>query len=614
MVRQKSSLILFFLLFALCTQLTASGTHWWNESVFYEIFVRSFKDSDGDGRGDFNGMTQQLDYLEELGINGIWLMPISESPSYHGYDVTDYRETEPDYGSLPEFKQFLDSAHARDIRVIVDLVVNHCSTQHPWFQGLSQGDTTYWNWFIHQPVNPAWIGPWGQQVWHALPGVGWYYAIFWGGMPDLNWDHPPVRQEVYDIAAYWLDSVGVDGFRLDAVKHLVEDGDTLSNAQRTHDALRDFYTFYKTGRPGVFTVGEAWDDTEVVSQYKPGEEIDICFDFELASDLISGINSRNAAPILSQMQEVMESYPFLQFGTFLTNHDQDRVFGQLGANETKAKLAAGLLLTLPGVPFIYYGEEIGMSGAGADENKRRPMQWSGGAGGGFTNGNPWYNLSPDFATRNVALQQNDSTSLWHFYRKMIQLRRSRPALQVGTYQALSSSAGEVLAFIREDSLESLIVVANLGSNPLAQVSLSLDSSRFGSGTFPVQDLLSNASATDLTTDAQGGFANYVPFSQLEARSLYVLAINGTVGRETSRSDLAFSLWPNPVTDQFKIQNQSNKLSWKYQLRDNRGRLLIMDTVHTQTSEIRINDLAEGIYFLEITQGEKRYIKKIIKRK
>ncbi|MBC8423105.1 hypothetical protein H8E07_03185, partial [bacterium] len=239
--------------------------HWWNDSVFYEILVRSFYDSDGDGIGDFQGLTQKLDYLNDgdpntdtdLGVTGLWLMPINDSPSYHGYDAIDYRAINPDYGTMADFEAFLAAAHARGIKVIIDYVMNHCSNQHPWFVASAQNDPTYRDWFRWSPSDPGETGPWGQDVWHWHDS-GFYYGLFWGGMPDLNYETPAVKTEMFDTATWWLDTIGVDGFRLDAVLYIDENYGQLQNTQETLQFWQDYTTHVKSVNPEVFSVGEAW--------------------------------------------------------------------------------------------------------------------------------------------------------------------------------------------------------------------------------------------------------------------------------------------------------------------------------------------------------------------
>ncbi|MGB0346259.1 MAG: alpha-amylase family glycosyl hydrolase, partial [Balneolaceae bacterium] len=207
---------------------------WWNEVVWYEIFVRSFYDSDGDGIGDFNGLTEKLDYLNDgdpntdtdLGIGGIWLMPIHPSPSYHGYDVTDYRAINPDYGSMEDFKNFIVAANERGIKVIIDYVMNHTSTEHPWFQASAAGDSHFRDFYRWEESKPNYNGPWGQTVWHQRNG-DYYYGLFWGGMPDLNYENPAVKDSMFAISDFWIEEIGIDGFRQDAVLYIDEDGSTL---------------------------------------------------------------------------------------------------------------------------------------------------------------------------------------------------------------------------------------------------------------------------------------------------------------------------------------------------------------------------------------------------
>ena len=410
-----------------------SQLDWWNEVVFYEMFVRSFKDSDGDGVGDFQGAIEMLDYLndgnpdtdDDLGINGIWLMPINPSPSYHGYDVTNYRGINPDYGTMDDFREFLDSCHVRGIRVIIDYVMNHSSTQHPWFTNSANnqdGKRDYYRW---SSTDPGYDGPWGQPVWHRR-NAEYYYGLFWGGMPDLNYREPEVRDEMLDIARYWLEDIGVDGFRIDAAKYLYEEGSNLENLPETIEFYQDMSTATKAVAPASFSVGEVWDDISVILPYVENDGLDYCFEFGLAGNILSAVNTGDADNLRARMAQVYSSYPHMQWGTFLTNHDQNRVMNEFGRNDAKHKVAAAIYLTLPGVPYIYYGEEVGMLGAKPDENIRRPMSWDGSAKAGFTTGSPWNGFSSNQTTHNVADQRGEPNSIFNRYRKLIQLRNNTP--------------------------------------------------------------------------------------------------------------------------------------------------------------------------------------------
>jgi 1,4-alpha-glucan branching enzyme len=290
--------------------------HWWNDSVFYEIFVRSFQDSDGDGIGDFQGLTQKLDYLndgdpetsDDLGITGIWLMPINDSPSYHGYDAVNYRTINPDYGTMADFQAFLDAAHARGIKVIIDYVMNHCSNQHPWFVASAQNNPAYRDYFRWSSNDPGQIGPWGQDLWH-WNSSGWYYGLFWGGMPDLNYETPAVKGEMFDTATYWLDTIGVDGFRLDAVLYIIEEGDQVQNTGSTLQFWQDYNTHVKAVNPDVLSVGEAWTSSTIVEQYVTEDRLDFCFEFDLAYVTLDAVNNSYADNLRSKASQVYGLYP-----------------------------------------------------------------------------------------------------------------------------------------------------------------------------------------------------------------------------------------------------------------------------------------------------------------
>jgi alpha-amylase len=459
------------------------------EEVFYQIFVRSFADSDGDGIGDFRGLTEKLDYLNDgdpgtdtdLGVTALWLMPVTQSPSYHGYDTTDYDRVEQDYGTDEDFAHFLREAHRRGMGVIIDLVVNHCSAEHPWFkEAASSTQSPRHDWFIWRTTNPGWKQPWSNHgTWHHWPRLGlYYYGLFWGGMPDLNYESPDVRQEMIAIARRWMHK-GVDGFRLDASRHIIEAGveEKAAGSPETHQWWREFAAAVRGEFPHALLVGENWTSIAEVADYfgeRRGEQLDMSFNFELSGALVQGLGRGDPEPVRDALCEVARRYPAHALdGTFLTNHDMVRVMTQLGGDEAKARLGAALLLTLPGVPFLYYGEEIGLKNGpgGADEEKRTPMQWT--PEGGFTTGKPWRRYQDDLQAANVQTQRADPGSLWNLYRRLIHLRLGRAALAYGRYAPLAASSDKVLAFERTDGHERLLVVANFGAQPLGSVEVEL---------------------------------------------------------------------------------------------------------------------------------------------
>jgi alpha-amylase len=512
----------------------SDGYPWWNHTVFYEIFVRSFYDSTGDGIGDLPGLIEKLDYLndgdptttDDLGITGIWLMPINVSPSYHGYDVVDYYEVNPEYGTNEDFQRLIEEAHKRGIRVIVDLVVNHTSTQHPWFIDARSGpDAEYRDWYVWADEDPGWRGPEGQPVWHRTPH-GYYYAVFWDGMPDLNLENPEVTAEMYEIARYWLEDMGADGFRLDAIKHLIERGPIQENTRDTHEWLQGFYNFIKEVNPDAVSVGEAWTNTQQVLRYTDGG-VDIAFQFDLALAAINSINSGFATQVGREQRAIVRDFPPGQYATFLTNHDQNRVMSQFQDDVGKAKLAATWLLTSPGVPFIYYGEEIGQQGTKPDEDIRRPMQWTSDSYRvGFTEGRPWRVPYEDFETKSVALQEDDPDSLLNHYRALIHLRNRQTALRVGDWVQVDSQSNRVYAYLRYTDEAVLLVVMNLGPNELDEYALSLAEGPLTAVSAPIL-LFGDGQPAELTLNAAGGFENYTPFPSLPPQSSFVIQLYGS---------------------------------------------------------------------------------------
>jgi len=500
------------------------GFRWWNDTVFYEIFVRSYHDSDGDGIGDFNGITEKLDYLEGLGIKGLWLMPIHPSPSYHGYDVTDYYAVNPDYGTMDDFKNLLEEAHKRDIKIIIDFVMNHTSSKHPWFQQALTPGSPFNDWYVWSETDPGTLGPWNQKVWYRAGNGQYYYAIFWDQMPDLNYEHYAVREEMNKITEFWLRDVGIDGFRIDAVRYMVED-DQLADSEANHAFLEGWGAFYRSVNPAAFTVGEAWTNNINVRKYtQTNLELDSAFNFDL-SEAMGKLTSGNASAFRFTLQTTMRNFPEQDNANFLTNHDMPRVMSVLGLDrEQKAKLAAGLLLTLPGIPFIYYGEEIGMSGTKPDELIRTPMQWENKSGGaGFTDGKPWQPVNTDFTTVNVARQDGNADSLLETYRTIIHLRNEHTALRVGKTYLVNSISKKIVSYLRESNDETLLILLNIDDEPLINYKIDLPAGPL-SGQYFTASLLDASTISPLKANDKGGFDDYVPLAELPPYGIYIIQL------------------------------------------------------------------------------------------
>jgi glycosidase len=465
----------------------AAGSEWYRKAVFYEVFVRSFQDSNGDGKGDLRGLISRLDYLndgdpnttQDLGVDALWLMPVFDSPSYHGYDVVDYERIEPDYGTLEDFELLCAEAHRRGMRVILDFVINHSGVGHPWFvESASSRTSEKREWYSWRDQDPGWKQPWSQfsntPTWHPRNGA-YYYGVFWGGMPDLNLQNPGLRAEVKRLAGLWL-SRGADGFRLDAARYLIETGGGSGQADtpETHAFWKEFAAHVRQVKPDAVLVGENWSTTPIVATYygstkdvPGGDELPLNFNFGLSEQILAGLNGGNAAPIAAKLVEMATVYPAgVSDAPFLTNHDMVRVANQVGGHTGKLANAAALLLTLPGAPFLYYGEELGVANGTAnnDEAKRTPMPWDDTAGGGFTTGTPWYPFSQGArAGVSVAAQTNVPGSLLSRYRALIRARHASEAMSRGGLKLLSPTQGSqaMLSFVRTLGEERVLVVHNV---------------------------------------------------------------------------------------------------------------------------------------------------------
>jgi alpha-amylase len=488
---------------------------WWKEAVFYEIFVRSFNDTDGNGIGDFNGITQKLDYLQELGVNAIWLMPIHPSPSYHGYDVINYYAVNPQYGTMDDFKNLLNEAHKRNIKLIIDFVPNHTSSQHPFFvDANSSPDSKYRDWYV-------WSNTSIDNHWHEGNG-GYYYGYFWGGMPDLNYRNPEVTRQMYDVTSYWLNKIGIDGFRIDAAKHLIEEGKQLENTETTHQWFKDFYTFYKSENPNAYTVGEIYGAGAFLAT-KYSQQMDHIFNFDIASGIINSVNGESNTSINSAWTFTLKDISTGDYATFLTNHDQNRVMSVLNGNDEKAKLAAVMLLTSPGTPFIYYGEEIGMQGRKPDEDIRLPMQWNADINAGFSTGTPWRAPDPNYVEVNVSQQNNDARSLLNLYRKLTPLRREHTALRTGSLAVLDTKNTGVYAILRSDGNENILVLINLKGTAITDYSLSLNDQSLTDSTLTPFSLLDSTTAAPLTITGSN-FKEYKPLPELAPYQAYIFLL------------------------------------------------------------------------------------------
>ena len=490
--------------------------------MFAEIFVRSYADSDGDGIGDLPGLTAKLDYLndgdpttvEDLGVTGLWLMPTFPSPSYHGYDVTDYRGVNPDYGTIDDLKKLVREAHRRGIAVILDLPLNHTSDQHPWFVASRAGTNGKADWYVwsDQPQGNGW----------QASGDRYFYANFGPTLPDLNLRNPGVTAELTEDARFWIGAVGVDGFRMDAAKHLIEDGATTENTPETHAWLRTLTDAIHGNRQDTLLLGEVWDAPKVSASYVPGD-LDLTFDFTLSTAYVMAAQSGDGSGLMQLMTNVTKLYPEVGgFASFLSNHDMDRVASQLHSEPGQLRVAADLLLTGPGVPFIYYGEEIGMTGSKPDERIRTPMRWDASSPAfGFSTRDPWEAMSDDPATVNVADEDQDVFSLLWRYRNRIRLRALHPALSSGTWLPVTSDVPAVVASLRSSPMETALVLTNVSSASVTPT-LSVATGPLCGSPKVTSVTGAEESIAPPIVNALGGFSAYRPVPAVDAHTSVVI--------------------------------------------------------------------------------------------
>jgi maltose alpha-D-glucosyltransferase/alpha-amylase len=489
---------------------------WYKDAIFYEVYVRGFYDSNADGIGDFRGLTQKLDYLQWLGIDCIWLLPMYASPLRDGgYDISDYYSMLPEYGTLEDFREFLKEAHGRGLRVIADLVVNHTSDQHPWFQeARSSPSSPKRDWYVWSETTDRYAE--ARIIFTDTEQSNWTWdeeaqAFFWhrffSHQPDLNYDNPHVRQAMLDVVDFWL-ALGIDGFRVDAVPYLYErEGTNCENLPETHAFLKTLRAHVAARYPNALLLAEAnqWPE-DVVEYFGSGDEFQMGYHFPIMPRLFMALRQEDRRPIVEILERTPPIPENCQWGMFLRNHDEltlemvtdeerdylykeyakdkrmrlnvgirRRLAPLLENGQRRIKLLHGLLFSLPGSPFLYYGDEIGMGDniyLGDRDGVRTPMQWSADRNAGFSRAdfeqlyfpvisNPVYG----FQSVNVEAQQRYDSSLLHWIRQMIHLRKQHPAFGRGSIDFIKPSNRRIFAFTREHEGDTVLCVFNLSQFP-----------------------------------------------------------------------------------------------------------------------------------------------------
>ncbi|MDP4240082.1 MAG: alpha-glucosidase [Bacteroidota bacterium] len=514
MLRQTLKYLLLFISLSVYAQ-PVSEQPWWKETVFYQIYMPSFQDSDGNGISDFTGMTSRLDYLQELGVKGIWLTPFLSSPKVdNGYDVADYYQIDPVYGTMNDFSNFLKEAHKRGIKVIMDMVVNHTSTDSKWFQESRKSkDNPYRNYYIWKDKPNNWESFFGGGAWKLDSLTNQYYLHkFAVRMADLNWSNPVVVAEIQKVLRYWLDK-GIDGFRFDVINFLNTDDITTDNP--VNDGK--LQAIYNINQPGVkkaisiikstvneyngrFTVGEVGNDQiDVLKQYQSPKLLDVVFNFNFGS--VPAFSVERLYNELQSMEHNMPGFPTLFFGS----HDNPRLMNRLADGKVdRAKALAALILTAKGVPFIYYGEETGMKNITADtydeiqdiqgktfyqlaitagktpaealvegnnhcrDKSRSPMQWDSSANAGFTTGKPWIKINEDYRIVNAREELQQDNSMLNTYKALLALRNKEKTLQYGSYEKLERHE-DMIVFTRIYHQEEITVMINFGKRQSVQL-------------------------------------------------------------------------------------------------------------------------------------------------
>ncbi len=447
-------------------------------SSAYSLFPIAFADSNNDGIGDLRGIIENLDVLNDgdpntfndLGIDAIWLNPIHPSKTYHKYDVKDYYGIDPAFGTLDDFKDLLQEAHRRGIKIILDVVFNHTSSEHPWFLKALQREEPYFSYYnIHVKIDYSdYPGKTGYNVRNGLT----YYSAFWGEMPELNPENEAVRDEFKAILDFWID-LGVDGFRYDAAKHMYDPNEYPKGTpivQLNKQFWMEMKAHAKSRNPDIFLIGEVWVDSSSAAPLVAG--FDSIFNFDVQTAMVSMLKSEYQSNFVSTYNSTLTKFTLNNANfinaTFLSNHDQDRIMSQLSGSDSKMRLAAHILFTLPGIPFIYYGEELGMLGVKPDERIREPFRWSEDAQAPNAMWTKWtYNQN----TTPYNQQVNDPSSLWSMYRDLIRLRKESNALRFGALEAVNFNTNRILAYRRVFESQGLLVLHNLSGQA---ITLSLE--------------------------------------------------------------------------------------------------------------------------------------------
>jgi maltose alpha-D-glucosyltransferase/alpha-amylase len=491
---------------------------WYKDAIFYQLHVRTFYDSNADGIGDFPGLTQKLGYLQELGVSALWLMPFYPSPlKDDGYDIADYTSVHPSYGTVQDFKTFLNAAHDRNIRVIVEMVLNHTSDQHPWFQeSRSSQDNPKRDWYVWSDTDTKYQGvpiifvdtEMSNWAWDPI-SKQYYWHRFFSHQPDLNYDNPAVREAMWQVMKFWLD-MGIDGFRLDAVPMLVErEGTRCENLPETHAIIKDYRRRIDLAYPNKMLLAEAnqWP-TDVISYFGLGDEFHMAFHFPLMPRMFMAVKLEDRKPIIDILEQTPPIPEICQWCIFLRNHDEltlemvteierdymydtyatdkamrinlgirRRLAPMMENDRRRIELMNGLLLSMPGTPVIYYGDEIGMGDniyLGDRNGVRTPMQWNGGWNGGFSAADPERLYSPvisnpvyGYQAVNVESRRRSEHSLLNWMKSLIQTRNLFQVFSRGSIEFLDPSNHRVLAYVRQLGGEKVLVVNNLSSSAQA---------------------------------------------------------------------------------------------------------------------------------------------------
>lgn len=477
-------------------EISVQNLKWYHKEVFYQLDTKNFYDSDENGVGDFNGIIQKLDYLEKLGITAVWLMPMmKQEDNVHGYEVIDFYEVASQFGGEQDFRDLLQALHEHNMKVLIDFVPNHASYLNQWFQDSRNeinGKNDWFVWSENKKNNKFWLDTIRNQ---------YFYSEFWYTMPEFNYRSSEVKAEMIKVGKFWLENYGIDGYRVDVPYQLVEnkEANNCCFQEETYLYWKEWTKEFFKSFPNAFLVAENWEEPELGSRIVNTGGFSSAFNKWLRDGLLSSLNSGSGKEITDRLHKSLKTYPNYSFSPISGNHDMPRLMNSLDNNIFKVKVAMAYTLTIPGIPFIYQGDELGMEG---NTHDRIRFNWSA-----------------------VEEQSLDESSLLNFVQKVAAIRKGEKALQIGNYKDLISNNASVISYMRKYEDEVIITIINLSDKTCCNVDFSLSHSGIAQGVYFLENLFNKNETNAIKIDDSGKLMNWSPFTELKPYSVYVFKLN-----------------------------------------------------------------------------------------